>query len=79
MSNAKTFFEQVPIELARKAAREAASCSKSGQIPCVLCGSPISLEDCKFDERGGPVHDNCYIEKLSRTAHPDGSKRKKKN
>lgn len=68
---AKTHFEQVPIEVARKAAREATPASQSGYIACVLCSSPVSLENCKFDERGGPVHDGCYIERLARPAHPN--------
>jgi hypothetical protein len=28
---------------------------------CWLCGHCVSLEECKIDEHGMPVHDECYI------------------
>lgn len=76
MYNAKTYFEQVPVEVARKAARAATPSSQSGQIPCVLCNSPVSLEECKVDERGNPVHDDCYIERLSQLARLNKNRKK---
>jgi len=33
------------------------------QYLCSICFQPISLEDCKSDERGRPVHENCYARK----------------
>jgi ribosome-binding protein aMBF1 (putative translation factor) len=33
---------------------------------CWICGSAIALEDCKVDEHGLPVHDNCYVAKVAR-------------
>jgi hypothetical protein len=29
-----------------------------------MCGMPVQLESCKFDERGQPVHEDCYVAKL---------------
>lgn len=31
---------------------------------CSICGMPVQLESCKFDERGQPVHEDCYVAKL---------------
>ena len=31
---------------------------------CCMCGMPVKLESCKFDERGQPVHEDCYVAKL---------------
>jgi hypothetical protein len=31
---------------------------------CWLCGCSVSLEDCKIDERGFPVHEKCYAAKV---------------
>jgi hypothetical protein len=28
---------------------------------CWICGKPVSLETCKTDERGKPVHEDCYV------------------
>jgi ribosome-binding protein aMBF1 (putative translation factor) len=33
---------------------------------CWICGRTVALEDCKVDERGLPVHDNCYVAKVTR-------------
>lgn len=33
---------------------------------CWMCGTAVALEDCKVDERGLPVHDNCYVAKVAR-------------
>jgi hypothetical protein len=35
-----------------------------GQFNCSICGSPASLEDCKIDEHGLPVHESCQVIKL---------------
>jgi hypothetical protein len=32
---------------------------------CCICGMPVRLESCKFDERGQPVHEDCYVAKLT--------------
>jgi hypothetical protein len=31
---------------------------------CWICGKPVLLEDCKIDERGLAVHENCYLAKV---------------
>jgi hypothetical protein len=31
---------------------------------CWICGKPCRLEDCKIDEQGLPVHEECYVAKL---------------
>jgi hypothetical protein len=28
---------------------------------CAVCNSPVELETCKVDERGKPVHEECYV------------------
>lgn len=32
---------------------------------CSICGKALNLEDCKVDERGVAVHENCYVAKIS--------------
>ena len=41
---------------------------------CRMCGKPIPLEECKSDDHGGPVHEDCYVavavgEALANVAH----------
>jgi hypothetical protein len=31
---------------------------------CCICGKPLSLEHCKFDEVSQPVHQGCHLAKL---------------
>ena len=31
---------------------------------CWICGKLIQLEECKIDEHGQGVHENCYLTKL---------------
>jgi hypothetical protein len=31
-------------------------------VSCWICGKPIPLEDCKTDDHGHVVHENCYAE-----------------
>jgi hypothetical protein len=31
---------------------------------CDMCGQTVSLEDCKADERGDTVHEECYLRRL---------------
>jgi hypothetical protein len=33
---------------------------------CAVCDRPVTLETCKVDEHGRPVHDECYC----RTTRP---------
>jgi hypothetical protein len=32
-----------------------------GIFRCWICGRRVALEDCKIDEHGYAVHENCYI------------------
>ena len=32
---------------------------------CWMCGKTVSLEECKLDEEGLPVHENCYVAKVA--------------
>ena len=67
MQNPKTDIRQVSLELTSEPERHEAT--HSGQVSCVICGSPVSLEHCKLDERGDPVHDQCYFDSLSGLNH----------
>jgi hypothetical protein len=31
---------------------------------CCICAMPVQLSSCKFDERGQPVHEDCYVANL---------------
>jgi hypothetical protein len=73
MTKSKTHFEQVPLELARKAAEAATP----ALISCAICGKAVVLEKCKIDERGHAVHEDCYFHKLAgRRVSPSSTKRK---
>lgn len=78
MLNPKMEFKPIPSEPAHRPERDDTRAPHSGQVSCVICGSPVSLEDCKFDERGNPVHDRCYLDQLSRP-NSDTSKPKSQN
>jgi hypothetical protein len=32
---------------------------------CVLCGKPLLLESCVVDDKGGAVHEECYVKQLA--------------
>lgn len=66
MAKAKTHFEQVPIQEARAILRDESRSPHSTQVACAICGSSVALEQCKFDEAGRAVHDDCYFGKLAR-------------
>ena len=34
-------------------------------IKCAICGKPISLEESKATEEGKPVHEDCYVAKIT--------------
>ena len=36
------------------------------QVKCAICGKPLPLEDSKVSEDGQPVHESCYVEKLTK-------------
>jgi len=60
MKRSKTHFEQVPLELAKKAVD-----ATPALITCSICRQPVVLEKCKIDEDGHAVHANCYFQKLA--------------
>jgi hypothetical protein len=31
------------------------------EVICWICGKPVLLHDCKSDDHGRPVHENCYV------------------
>jgi endogenous inhibitor of DNA gyrase (YacG/DUF329 family) len=31
-------------------------------VPCVICGKPVRLEECRTNDLGHPVHEACYAE-----------------
>jgi hypothetical protein len=33
-------------------------------VPCVICGKPVPIAECKTNEIGEPVHESCYAEHL---------------
>ena len=61
MKKSQTHFEQVPLELAKRAVETAAL----APISCAICGKPVVLEKCKIDEYGHAVHEDCYFHKLA--------------
>jgi len=73
MGKAKTHFEQVPLELAKRAAQTASP----AVISCSICGKPVALEKCKIDEEGHAVHEDCYFNKLAGRRPSDSSNKPK--
>lgn len=44
--------------------------------PCLICGREVSLKDCKTDEHGRAVHEDCYAQQLKldgRSSHSGAS------
>lgn len=72
MKKSKTNFEQVPLELAKRAAD-----ATPALITCAICGKPVVLEKCKIDEAGHAVHEDCYFHKLAGRRLSEPSKRRK--
>jgi len=38
----------------------------SPSILCWICRTAVALEDCKVDEHGHPLHEDCYVAKVAR-------------
>ena len=34
------------------------------QPECVICKSSVNLEECKADEKGQAIHEECYVSKI---------------
>jgi hypothetical protein len=73
MSKSKTHFEQVPLELAKRAVQAATPVL----ISCSICHKPVVLEKCKIDEVGHAVHEDCYFHKLAGHRLTDSSRKRK--
>jgi hypothetical protein len=61
----KTYFEVVPVEVARRVAAKQIGIASANSVPCVICGDRVALERCKIDEDGDAVHEKCYIAKVA--------------
>jgi hypothetical protein len=57
----KTYFEVVPVEVARQIAARQIATAGANSVPCVICGNLVALEHCKIDEDGDAVHEECYV------------------
>jgi hypothetical protein len=40
------------------------------QVICNICNQSASLENCKTDELGQPVHEGCYVSRLTKKKIP---------
>lgn len=38
--------------------------TKITSITCWICGKQVSLHNCKIDERGHAVHEECYVARM---------------
>jgi len=70
MGKVNTYFEQVPLVIAKRVAYEEAQLWKGRLVTCAICGTPVELENCKIDEVGDAVHDKCYLAKVTAGAKP---------
>ena len=61
MGKAKTYFEQVPLTVAKRIAQVETKVSVTGIVPCAICGLRVELEQCKVNEDGQAVHEKCYF------------------
>lgn len=52
---------------------------KSLPRTCWICGKAVKLENCKVDEYGLPVHEDCYVAKLTQNRHLSPAQYKVKN
>jgi hypothetical protein len=59
----KTHFEQVPLDVVKRIVAPDPRESEPGAA-CTICGNRVRFEDSKTDERGRPVHENCYVANL---------------
>jgi hypothetical protein len=67
--HSKADIQPSSLEPAGDPEPDATQSRRSGQVSCVICGSLVSLENCKLDEHGSPVHDHCYFDSLSGLNH----------
>lgn len=60
----KTHFEQIPLDVVKRIVATTPKESGLGAAACTICGNAVPFEDSKTDERGQPVHENCYVTNL---------------
>jgi hypothetical protein len=48
-------------------------------VPCVICSKPVHLVECKVNDLGEPVHEDCYAQRLKEESarHKDTPRRQK--
>ena len=42
-------------------------------VYCWICNKPVRLKDCKTDDRGRPVHEDCYVAIAMRDEYKEAS------
>jgi len=57
----RTHFDQIPIHLAKKRSHAASHRA----VPCAICGTAVTLENCNINEIGAAVHAECYFRIVS--------------
>jgi hypothetical protein len=72
----KTYFEVVPVEVARRVAAKQITAANANSVPCVICGDRVALEHCKIDEDGDAVHEKCYVSKVALLPTPSRTRPK---
>jgi hypothetical protein len=73
MNGLKTMFDQVPIEVARRA-----SAPRNGLVFCAVCRNTVALETCQTDEHGHAVHLKCYFARLTKPGDKRAAKARSK-
>ena len=63
MGKAKTYFEQVPVHVAKELINDFSA--PEYRLLCAICDSPVELERCKTNEHGHAVHDDCYVTRMA--------------
>jgi thiamine biosynthesis protein ThiC len=66
MAKGHTWFEQIPMAVAKSAARENTKETRVSHIMvCAICCQSVDLKHCKTDENGNAVHEECYVQKIT--------------
>ena len=47
--------------------------AKIESVSCCICGKDVSLRDCKIDECGHAVHEECHVARMKVDAESPGS------
>jgi len=46
--------------------------AKIESVSCCICGTDVSLRDCKIDERSQAVHEECHVARTKREDESPG-------